>query len=101
MAVGEVVALVFGNERRGVSPGLLEAADASFYLPMAGFTQSFNISVPARHLTAAHRHLTVASPLPPPPPSSSAHTCYQPNPSPSPSAMARARARALARWPWP
>ena len=65
MAVGEVVALVFGNERRGVSPGLLEAADASFYLPMAGFTQSFNISVPARHLTAAppppHCCLTAAS----------------------------------------
>ena len=65
MATGEVVALVFGNERRGVSPGLLEAADASFYLPMAGFTQSFNISVSASHLTAAppppHCCLTAAS----------------------------------------
>ena len=69
MAAGEVVALVFGNERRGVSPGLLEAADASFYLPMAGFTQSFNISVPAppppRCPTATsplpHRCLTAAS----------------------------------------
>ena len=72
MAVGEVVALVFGNERRGVSPGLLEAADASFYLPMAGFTQSFNISVPA---PPPHRCLTATSPPPhrclllhPPPP---------------------------------
>ena len=47
ISTGEVVALVFGNERRGVSSVLLEAADATFYLPMAGFTQSFNISVAA------------------------------------------------------
>ena len=47
MSPGEVVALVFGNERRGVSSQFLEAADDTFYLPMAGFTQSFNISVAA------------------------------------------------------
>ena len=47
ISTGEVVALVFGNERRGVSSRFLEAADATFYLPMAGFTQSFNISVAA------------------------------------------------------
>ena len=68
MVTGEVVALVFGNERRGVSPALLAAADATFYLPMAGFTQSFNISVPA---PPPPRPLTAASPPPPPPPSSS------------------------------
>ena len=39
------VAIVFGNERRGVSRALLEASDASFYIPMSGLTQSFNISV--------------------------------------------------------
>lgn len=40
-------ALVFGNERRGVSRAFIEASDASFFLPMCGFTQSFNISVAA------------------------------------------------------
>ena len=40
-------ALVFGNERRGVSKAFLERADGSFFLPMCGFTQSFNISVAA------------------------------------------------------
>ena len=38
-------ALVFGNERRGVSRAFIEFADAPFYIPMAGLTQSFNISV--------------------------------------------------------
>lgn len=38
-------ALAFGSERRGVSRELLEAADGAFYLPMVGFTQSFNIGV--------------------------------------------------------
>ncbi|MFQ5572439.1 MAG: TrmH family RNA methyltransferase, partial [Rhodothermales bacterium] len=40
-------ALVFGNERDGISPELLALADASCIVPMAGFTQSFNISVAA------------------------------------------------------
>mmetsp|Transcript_22314 Transcript_22314/g.67873 ORF Transcript_22314/g.67873 Transcript_22314/m.67873 type:complete len:174 (-) Transcript_22314:173-694(-) len=40
-------ALVFGNERRGVSKAFIDASDASFFLPMCGFTQSFNISVAA------------------------------------------------------
>lgn len=39
------VALVFGNERRGVSKAFLEHADAAFFIPMVGLTQSFNISV--------------------------------------------------------
>ena len=38
-------ALVFGNERRGVSRLMLERSCRSFYLPMSGLTQSFNISV--------------------------------------------------------
>ena len=41
----EGAALVFGNERRGVSRVLSESADAAFYLPMSGFTQSFNVGV--------------------------------------------------------
>ena len=40
-------ALVFGNERRGVSRAFIEFADAPFYIPMAGLTQSFNISSPS------------------------------------------------------
>ena len=40
-------ALVFGNERDGVSPAVLAASDARVILPMGGFAQSFNISVAA------------------------------------------------------
>ncbi|MDR2848503.1 MAG: RNA methyltransferase [Bacteroidales bacterium] len=40
-------ALVFGNEHRGVSGELLEAADEHVLIPMYGFTQSLNISVSA------------------------------------------------------
>ena len=40
-------ALVFGNERDGVSDELLRAADGSCIIPMNGFTESFNISVAA------------------------------------------------------
>jgi len=39
------VALVFGNEHRGCSKALLEAADARFFIPQAGFVQSLNLSV--------------------------------------------------------
>ena len=42
---GRGVALVFGNEKRGVSRAFVERADQAFYLPMVGLTQSFNISV--------------------------------------------------------
>jgi tRNA (guanosine-2'-O-)-methyltransferase len=41
------VALVFGNESRGVSEEALALADASFAIPMRGFVQSFNVSVAA------------------------------------------------------
>ena len=40
-------ALVFGNEKDGVSGAVLEAAEARVVLPMAGFVRSFNISVAA------------------------------------------------------
>lgn len=40
-------AVVFGNERDGVSPEMLEHCDGRFILPMHGFAQSFNISVAA------------------------------------------------------
>ncbi len=41
------VALVFGNEHRGVSEEALAAADLRYAIPMRGFTQSFNVSVAA------------------------------------------------------
>ncbi len=39
------VALVFGNESRGVSDDALAMADARFAIPMRGFSQSLNVSV--------------------------------------------------------
>jgi tRNA (guanosine-2'-O-)-methyltransferase len=41
------VALVFGNESRGVSDEALALADATYVIPMRGFMQSFNVSVAA------------------------------------------------------
>jgi tRNA (guanosine-2'-O-)-methyltransferase len=41
------VALVFGNENRGVSDEALALADATYVIPMRGFMQSFNVSVAA------------------------------------------------------
>jgi tRNA (guanosine-2'-O-)-methyltransferase len=41
------VALVFGNEHRGVSEAALAAADARYAIPMRGFSQSLNVSVAA------------------------------------------------------
>lgn len=39
------VALVFGNEHRGVSDEAAEKADADFQIPMVGMIQSLNVSV--------------------------------------------------------
>jgi tRNA (guanosine-2'-O-)-methyltransferase len=39
------VALIFGNEHRGVSPELLAAADGVYAIPQVGMVQSLNISV--------------------------------------------------------
>lgn len=40
-------ALLFGNEHKGLSAATLSAADGAFFLPMAGFAQSYNVSVAA------------------------------------------------------
>lgn len=40
-------AVVFGNEKEGVSPEALEGCDGTVFIPMRGFSQSFNISVAA------------------------------------------------------
>lgn len=39
------VAIVFGNEHRGVSEGAANAADANIRIPMVGMIQSLNVSV--------------------------------------------------------
>lgn len=39
------VALVFGNEHRGVSDEIKELADSNFLIPMVGMVQSLNVSV--------------------------------------------------------
>jgi tRNA (guanosine-2'-O-)-methyltransferase len=41
------VALLFGNEHEGPSAETLRACTGTFRIPMAGFTQSFNVSVAA------------------------------------------------------
>ncbi len=41
------VALVFGNEHRGVSDEAVALADAAYAIPMRGFVQSLNVSVAA------------------------------------------------------
>lgn len=41
------VALVFGNEHAGISQEMIELSDVRCIIPMAGFAQSFNISVAA------------------------------------------------------
>ncbi len=40
-------ALVFGNERAGISEAMLSLADQRCIIPMVGFVESFNISVAA------------------------------------------------------
>ncbi len=41
------LAVVFGNEHRGVSPEMRSVADGTFAIPMRGFVESLNISVAA------------------------------------------------------
>jgi tRNA (guanosine-2'-O-)-methyltransferase len=41
------MALVFGNERYGVSEEVLAGVDGTFWVPMRGFSQSLNISAAA------------------------------------------------------
>jgi len=39
------ICIVMGNEDRGISDEMRELADETFYLPMCGFAESFNLSV--------------------------------------------------------
>ncbi len=43
----EKVAIVVGNEHRGISDEVAELADEVFYIPMRGMIQSLNVSVAA------------------------------------------------------
>lgn len=45
LPIAEKTALLFGNEKVGLSKAALEAADARIRIPMVGFTESFNVSV--------------------------------------------------------
>ena len=47
------ICVVMGNEDRGISDKMRELADETFYLPMCGFAESFNLSV-ATAITLAH-----------------------------------------------
>lgn len=59
------VALVFGNERDGVSAKALSLADARVVFPMRGFAQSFNVSV-AFSLIMGQLRTRLDAELPPP-----------------------------------
>ena len=68
LPIGRPIALLFGNEHEGPSAGTLAACTGVFQIPMAGFTQSFNVSVAAgialAHLASARRrHLGAAGDL--------------------------------------
>lgn len=45
--ITEPVALVFGTEKEGVTPEILDFADETLAIPMYGFTRSYNVSVAA------------------------------------------------------
>ena len=47
------ICIVMGNEDRGISDKMRELADQTFYLPMCGFAESFNLSV-ATAITLAY-----------------------------------------------
>ena len=56
-------ALMFGTELTGLSRGALELADEFIQIPMAGFTESYNISVSAAIILYTLRKRLETSPL--------------------------------------
>jgi tRNA (guanosine-2'-O-)-methyltransferase len=59
-------AVVFGNELEGVSAEAVDAADGQITIPMAGFSESFNVSVAASLVLAeAYRQRGGQGDLPP------------------------------------
>lgn len=61
---GQSLALVFGNEERGLSREAIELADQSFAVPMSGFTQSLNLSVTVAVSLYSLRHRELAEDRP-------------------------------------
>ena len=60
--MNEAVALVFGNEQRGISENALKYLDGNFIIPQHGMVQSLNISVAcAVTLFEASRQRTLAN----------------------------------------
>ena len=55
---GRPIVIVMGNEQYGISQHVKDMADESFYLPMVGFAESFNLSVATAIICA---HLSAAS----------------------------------------
>ncbi len=58
------IALVFGAERFGISEQLLACCDGTYAIPMAGFSQSLNVSVAVAislHVAAARRRHALGS----------------------------------------
>jgi tRNA (guanosine-2'-O-)-methyltransferase len=47
LSLSQKTAICFGSEERGLSDDAHELADERVYIPMLGFTQSFNVSVSA------------------------------------------------------
>jgi 23S rRNA (guanosine2251-2'-O)-methyltransferase len=41
------IALIFGNESKGISPDLIELSDVSIKIPLLGNIESLNVSVAA------------------------------------------------------
>lgn len=58
------LALVFGNEESGVSQAARDGADGRFFVPMAGFVQSLNLSVTVAVTLFSIRHRELAEEVP-------------------------------------
>lgn len=56
---GEPIALVVGNEKAGVDPGILALCEQVFFIPMAGRKHSLNVAV-AFGIAAYHLRFAVA-----------------------------------------
>jgi tRNA (guanosine-2'-O-)-methyltransferase len=61
---GRPVCIVMGNEERGISDEMRSLADDTFYLPMAGFAESFNLGA-ATAVTLAYLSAASSSPIRP------------------------------------
>ncbi len=56
IGIDQPIALIFGTEKAGLSKKALEMADETVYIPVYGFTESYNISVSAALCLQILRH---------------------------------------------